>query len=165
MVKPDLKPLPILLGAVVCIIFHFSLNGHYNPLDTGNTSIYLLLLSASYLLGGFIAGGTARYRGTTHGFIAAGVAGFSVAIFLYSVRYSEFGYLDTGVIAAIVSILIVVAFEGGVGALGGTLGLLFINRKHLKRHYLRTLIIRTVVTGIFAVICLALLMTLCSAPF
>ena len=164
MVKPDLKLAPILLGAIVCILSHFIIVGYFTPRVAVSLWVSILLISIFYLVGGFVAGFIAKYRCAMHGLIAAGAACLLMSIILNATGYAT-GYIETGVVATIISILIWVAIESSVGALGGTLGLLYISRKHLKRHYLRTLIVRIVVIGIFAVICLALLMTLCSPPF
>lgn len=146
-VELDLKLVPILLGAIVCIIFHFTIVGHFTPRFSVNLAVSVLLISIFYLVGGFIAGVTAKYRGALHGLLAAGAASLFMLTILTVTGHAT-GYIETGVIATIISILILVAFEGGSGALGGTLGVLFINKKYRERHYLRTLIIRVVIIGV-----------------
>jgi len=158
--KHDLKLLPILLGAIICIVFHFTIVGHFTPRVTVNLAVSILMISTFYLVGGFITGVTAKYRGALHGLLAAGAASLFTLIILIATGYTS-GYIKAGVIATIVGMLMLVAFESGVGALGGTLGVLFINKKYRDRHYLRTLIIRIVIIGIFSVICLALVIAQC----
>jgi tetratricopeptide (TPR) repeat protein len=112
----------------------------FTSTDTTSFGIIFIILlfigMLSYLLGGFTAGVIAGYRGAIHGGLAAiALALLSMIVSLIGMRTSDTG----SILAFLIGMGVACAIAGGVGALGGALGVKFINRRGRDYFYLRSL--------------------------
>ena len=122
----------IVIGIVPVVLF--------TSTDTTSSGILFVILlfigMLSYLLGGFAAGVIVGYRGAVHGGLAAiALAFLSIIVSIIGARTSD----TDAIFALLIGTVFAVAIAGGLGALGGALGVRFINRRGRDYFYLRRL--------------------------